>query len=864
MNQPTTDLPVARCLPEIVAAVSQSRPVVLKAPPGAGKTTGVPPALLTAGIAKSGQIVLVQPRRLAARSAAHRIAHLLGADLGKDVGYHVRFDRRATSSTKILAMTTGVLLRRLSSDPLLENAACVILDEFHERSLEMDLVLGMLERIRTTLREDLKLVVMSATLDPTPIVDFLGDATAVTSEGRAYPVDIHYSKSLSRDRIEQQITDVLPDVLRSTAGHVLVFLPGVGEIRRTQRAIEQQGLHRDAVVMPLYGDLSPQDQDAVMAPSDRRKIILATNVAETSVTIPGVTGVIDSGQARVMRFEANVGMPALRLEPISQASAQQRSGRAGRTEPGVCWRLWPANSHRSRRERETPEIERNDFSAAMLTLAAWGERDPADFPWLTPPPPASVHAADKLLRGLGAIDDDASVTAIGMHMLALPLHPRLARFMVAAAQRGVAQQAAIAAALLTERDPFRGADRPIGTIRGRQSNLSHDRADSLSDSHAPSDIVDRVEKLQAFADGDSRIAIQVGVAKQVQRVAKQLLRLVPKAAIAQADDPTKSVDRSDEESLMRALLAAYPDRVARRRNPGSDRGVMVGQRGVKLDSRSVVRSSELFLCIDVDSKGTEALVRAASAVQVEWLDERLIRWVDEPFFNPTTRSVVARRRCYFDDLLLSESPIECKPCETVGQLLFQQARKDIERLFSSKDKEISHFIARVRFVTQHLPELSLPALDQEGIESVLLQLCQSRTSIDELGKAPWLDHFRGRYSYDQLQVIEQNAPDRMTVPSGNSIRIQYADGKPPIMEVRIQELFGWKETPQLAGGQVPLQLHLLGPNRRPQQITEDLANFWSSTYGQVRKDLRRRYPKHHWPEDPTTAKATHNGLKPRS
>ena len=842
------ELPVNECLPDIVAAVDDGLPVVLKAPPGAGKTTGVPPALLNAGIADNGQIILVQPRRLAARTAASRIAKLVGAALGKDVGYQVRFDRKATAATKIVAMTTGILLRRLHADPLLEDISCVILDEFHERSLEMDLALGMIHRIRS-LRPELKLVVMSATLDPEPIVQFLGDAAAVTSEGRAFPVEIQHSKLLSRDYIDQQIVDVLPKVLRSTPGHLLVFLPGVGEIRRTESAISQHGLDRDCVVMSLYGDLPPKEQDAVLSPSDRRKIILATNVAETSITIPGVTGVIDSGQARVMRFDANVGMPALRLEPISQASAEQRAGRAGRTEPGVCWRLWPANTHRSRRERETPEILRNDFCGAMLTLAAWGERDSAAFDWLTPPSTESVAAAKKLLIGLGAIDPDGTITKTGKRMLALPVHPRIARFMVDAAQRGVSKEASIAAALLTERDPFRSANHRVRTIRGKQPTSAA--------AHTSSDIVDRVEKMQAFAAGDSNINIQIGPAKQVQRVANQLSRLVGDIK----PDPDSST-LSDEENLMRALLAAYPDRVARRRQAGSDRGVMVGGRGVKLDNRSLVKSSELFLCIDADSKGSEALVRAASAVQHDWLDETLIREVNEPFFNPTAKGVVARRRRYFDDLLLSESPIECKPSESVAQMLFENTRLDINRLFPAKDKEIGNFIARVRFLAAHMPNSELPTLDDQGLQEILLQLCQSRTGFDQLRKAPWLDHLRGRYDYSQLQIIDKQAPEKMTVPSGNTIRIQYTDGK-PIMEVRVQELFGWKETPRLAGGTVPLQLHLLGPNRRPQQITEDLANFWSTTYTQVRKDLRRRYPKHHWPEDPLTAKATHNGLKPR-
>ena len=653
-----TDLPVTECLGELVEAVRMSTPVVLKAPPGAGKTTGVPPALLQSGVAGGAQVLLVQPRRLAARAAASRLAQLMKVKLGEEVGYHVRFDKRASRNSKLIALTTGVLLRRLQADPLLENVSCVLLDEFHERSLEVDLALGMLHRIRTTLRPELKLLVMSATLDPGPIVGFLGDAVAVTSEGRSFPVDVRYTKMLSRDPAEQQIAAVLPGVLNSTPGHLLVFLPGVGEIRRTRRMIESMGLAKDAAIFELFGDLPPKEQDAVLAESNVRKIILSTNVAETSITIPGVTGVIDSGLARVLRFDAQVGLPKLQLEPISQASAEQRAGRAGRTQAGVCYRLWPAAAHRARRQRDTPEIERCDFSAALLTLAGWGERDVMEFPWLTAPPADAVALAKQLLVRLDAIDHDGGLTALGSQMLALPLHPRLARFMVEAAKLGVSDDAALAAALLTERDPFRGE--------------SHRPAKM----HNGCDVTDRVDRLKAFRSGDTSAVQNVSAAKQVQRVAEQIRRLTESISVTPTDLELKHGDR-----IKRAMLAAYPDRVARRRRPGDNRGVMVGGRGVRLDANSSAGSGELFLCVDVDSKATEAKVRAASVIEETWLDQRLIREVDEPFFNPSLKAVVARRRRYFDDLLLAESPIECKPCPRVAAMLAKHARQK----FSGRD-----------------------------------------------------------------------------------------------------------------------------------------------------------------------------------
>lgn len=835
-----SDLPIVDCLPQILAAVASSTAVVIKAPPGAGKTTGVPLALRQAALAGSGQMLLVQPRRLAARSAASRLSHLIGEPLGSSVGYHVRFDKCLSRDTRLIAMTTGVLLRRLHSDPLLERVTCVLLDEFHERSLEIDLALGMLHRIRS-LRPELKLLVMSATLDPTPIAEYLGNATAVISEGRSYPVTIEYVTAPPRLSIEQQVESVLPGALRATAGHVLIFLPGVGEIKRTRQTLEATRLIRDLRLCELYGDLPSREQDAVLADSPVRKLILATNVAETSLTIPGVTCVIDSGQARVMRFDSHVGLPRLQLEAISQASAEQRAGRAGRTAPGICYRLWPAAAHRARRECDTPEIERGDFSSALLTLAGWGERDIGDFPWLTPPPKDAVDSARRLLARMGAIDEKGGVTPLGNQMLSLPLHPRLSRFMVESKRLDIVDIAASAAALLTERDPFR----PNRNARNAIAKSEHG-----------CDVADRVAQLRtSTAEHDE---VNVNAAKQVRRVAGEIGRMVTSLSC----DPTET-NQSESERLKRALIAAYPDRVARRRGPGSDRGVMVGGRGVRLDARSTVREGEWFLCIDVDSTGTEALVRSASAIDPAWLDTQQIRDVEEPFYNPTLKAVVARRRRYFEDLMLGETPIACLPSPQVAELLADQVRGNVSNMLPSGDQAVAAFIARVRFLTIQMPELKLPPMDDQAIDEVLLSLCQSRTSIAELRAAPWLDHLRSRYDYEQTLRIDNNAPARMLLPSGNSVAIQYVVGKPPFIEVRIQELFGWQVTPRIAGDRVPIQLHLLGPNYRPQQITEDLANFWKCTYGQTRKELRRRYPKHHWPEDPSAAVATRNGLKPK-
>jgi ATP-dependent helicase HrpB len=833
-------LPIVECLDELTSVLAQAQPVVLQAPPGAGKTTGIPPALLNSKAGGDGKTLLIQPRRIAARAAAHRLASMMNCRLGDTVGYHVRFDRCHGKDTRLISMTTGMLLRRIQADPFLEDVSCVVLDEFHERSLEIDLALGMLQRIRTTLRPELRLLVMSATLSPEPIAEFLGNAHTMISEGRSFPVEVRYSDQISQDPVEHQIVQTLPRVLEETPGHVLVFLPGIGEINRTQRALSSCSWANDLQIHRLYGDLPAKEQDAVLRDSEQRRVILSTNVAETSLTIPGVTGVVDSGLVRTMKVDSQIGLPKLEMESVSQASAEQRAGRAGRTSPGVCYRLWPHAIHRSRPAKDTPEITRCDFASALLMLSAWGERDVFEFPWLTPPTPLAVKTAQGLLKQLSAIDTEGRITKLGRHMVSLPIHPRLARFMVEAEQFQIVHEAAIAVAILTERDPLRGIPSESKTI--------HD-----------CDLSDKVERLKSIFSDQRSPHQHLPAIKNAKRIAEQIQRSTSRPQ----NDPSRTVSTEiTDHPLQRALLSAYPDRVARRRDDDPRRGLMVGGRGVRQSKRSAAIQGEFFLCIDIDSQGKEASVHLASVLDRNWLDPNLRREVDEPFFHDSASAVVARRRSYFQDLLISETPIECQPNEETSRILAEHARQNLENCFP-RSKTTNQFIQRVSFLSHHMPELEIPALDSEAIDDTLAELCMTRTSFAELTKAPWLDHLRGRYQYEQMRLIDLHAPVSIIVPSGNEHSITYEQGKPPRMEVRIQELFGWKQTPQVAS-RIPIQLHLLGPNRRPQQITDDLANFWSETYLHVRKELRRRYPKHHWPEDPLNAVPTRNGLKPRN
>lgn len=855
MRPPWADLPITAVLDDVCRAVADPGLLVLKAPPGAGKTTGVPLALRQAGV---GRMLLAQPRRMAARAAADRLASLCGTIVGDEIGYQVRFDRRWGDATSIVAMTTGVLLRRLQTDPFLQTFDAVLLDEFHERSLEVDLALGMLHRLRQTVRPDLKLIVMSATLDPQPIAALLRSAGAasgvpvVESEGRAYPVDVRYAKQPSSDPLQQQIARLLPTAMSATAGDVLVFLPGVGEIRRAEREIAARRAAGDAEVMALYGDMTPDAQDRVLRPSEavRRKVVLATNVAETSVTLPSVTAVIDSGLARVMRYDASRGLPRLEVEPISQASAQQRAGRAGRTGPGVCWRLWPQAMHRARRESDTPEVLRSDLSGAVLQLAGWGERDVLGFPWLDPPHAEAVQRGESLLHQLGALDT-RGITALGREMLSLPVHPRLARLLVEGQRLGVAGAASVIAALLSERDPFRATGRKTSTAYRRDPR----KRSAAPTSCGRSDVVDRWARLERFAQGEEDEGVNAVAARHVYHVAERLAASLPGGV-----GPQRLDGQAAELAIMRALLAAYPDRLAKRRVRGSDRGLMVGGRGVRLASESQLREGELFVCVDVQDSGSDAKVRMASAVQPEWLDSAHMRQVTECFFHPTLQQVAARRRTYWGDLLLTETPTGEIDPDQAAALLHQQALAQWSRIFPAEDPKVVGLLARIRNLAKWMPELELPDVDQQRLQELLPQLCHGRRSFDALRSAPWAETIEGLLAYPQRQQLERHAPQRMQVPSGNVVAIQYEEDKPPQMAVRLQELFGWTESPRIAGGRVPLVLNLLGPNHRGQQITADLASFWQNTYPQVRKDLRRRYPKHHWPEDPLQATATRSGL----
>ncbi len=895
-------LPIDAVLPQLVSALKSSSSVVLRAPAGAGKTTRVPPALLDAGLAGDRQILVLQPRRVAARASARRIAIERGGRLGDEVGYQVRFDEQVSARTRIRVVTEGVLLRMLFDDPFLERLGAVVFDEFHERSLASDLALGMVRRIQQTVRPELRIVVMSATLAAEPIARFLDDCPIVESEGRTFPVEVRYLRLPDQRPIAVQTAEAVVGMLDRTGGDVLVFLPGVGEIRKTQQALEASV--RDIAIMPLYGDLPAEQQDAVLAPGERRKVVLATNVAETSITVDGVTAVIDSGLARVPSFDASSGLDRLELRRCSKASADQRAGRAGRTAPGVCLRLWDERSHAARPDFEEPEVRRVDLAGTVLQLWCWGERDVAAFPWFERPKPAAIEQALELLRRLGAIDE-FDVTPLGQTIARFPAHPRIGRLLLEGAARGCVDRVTVLAALLSERDPFLRDGGGADAVR---------RGPPVARHRSQSDTLDRLSAIEEFAARGTQNSvlgtINMTAARFLLRAAEQFRDMLPRRGRNEIGErggvspmalslspfaPRKSVlSRSERrqsgsprpsESLiesqpplialsamnrgadaapladasdiavLRSLLAAFPDRLAKRRGPRDRRGLMVGGRGVKLAPQSAVDDGDLFLCINVDAGQSEADVREASVIDRDWLPEEQLRTVDEVFFYPTQRRVAARRRTYWADLAIEESTAPLRDAARAAEVLYEAAATQLSLVLPSEDDDVNHFILRVRCLSVWMPPLELPTFDDAQLREVLRSLCEGRTSFDELQKAPWLDYLQAALTPAQQQMLSREAPDRIAVPSGSRVKLQYELGRPPVLAVRMQEVFGLAETPRVAGGRVPVLMHLLAPNMRPEQVTDDLSSFWSNVYPQVRKALRIKYPKHSWPDDPLTATA---------
>ena len=858
-----TPLPIDPRLSEILAELREHRRLVLVAPPGAGKTTRVPPAMVRSGLLTPDHpgVIVLQPRRVAARATAARIADEQNWVLGEEVGYQVRFERRISARTILRIQTEGILNRQLLDDPLLEGVGAVVLDEFHERSLHADLALALLREIQRDVRPDLNIVVMSATLDIEPVARFLDDCPVVRVEGRTFPIDVSYHPSVrpaSPEAIEPLVRELLAN--RSAAGHVLVFLPGMAEIRRIQKAIEPLAADHGAVVLPLHGSLPADEQDLALRPCPQTKIILATNVAETSLTIDGVTTVIDTGLARIAHHDPQRGFDRLDLARISQASAAQRAGRAGRTGPGRCLRLWSEREQRMLAPFELAEVHRVDLCGAVLALHSWGVPDAGQFAWYDRPAPERLDAARRLLVSLGALEPDQNrITPLGRQMLELPVHPRLARLLIAAGREGMIRQGATLAALLSEKDL---AIRESGTGLAATSRRP-------TSARGLSDVLSRIDWLAEaesgrFAPSLQARSIDPAAARQAARARDDLIRVAAKMTTTRGQYSRPG----DDESLLKWLILAYPDRVVRRR--GSEHtGVMVGGRGVRLGRDSIVRDGELFLALDPREErrqGTlELQVSIASIVELSWLEElvpELLRRERATVFDFARERVVGVTRLWYQDLLLREDASQTVDPALASATLAAALRDQAASLFRD-DPAAATWLARFEFVKQAVPELDWPEIGDSAFESMLEQLCQGRTRVDEIRQADKIASLEGLCNPVQRRELGHSAPLTLQVPSGRQLRLVYEPDRPPVLAVRLQEIFGWTETPRLGRGRVPVLLHLLGPNSRPVQITADLKSFWTTTYHQVRKDLRRRYPKHSWPEDPLTAQPSRGpGKKP--
>ncbi len=810
-------------LPDLLRALTSRPNAVVVAPPGSGKTTRVPPALLDGGLVGEGKVLVLQPRRVAARLAAARIADERGVRLGGEVGYRTRFERKVSAATRIELMTEGLLLRRLQDDPFLEGVGAVVLDELHERSLDLDLALALLREVQLAGRDDLLLVAMSATLDPGPVQLFLGGdevCTRIEARGRTFPVELQWLPRPSERRIEDQVASAVRLALQDEPeGHLLVFLPSVGVIERTLRLLGD--LPGGTSVLPLHGSLPPRAQDEALAPSARRKVVLATNVAETSVTFDGVRLVIDSGLAVVPRFDAATGTTRLDRERVARDSADQRAGRAGRTGPGRCLRLWTEAEDRQLAAASTPAVRRSDLAPAALQLLAWGSH-PARFAWYEAPPPGALSQAEDLLARLGATDGDG-LTPLGRQLASLPVHPRLGRLLLAGAELGVLPAAATAAALSDGRD-----------IAGRGARGAPDD-DDLS------------LRLRMVEDAERSGRGRRGALGEVLRVRDQLLAMAERLPIVPAGTPGPG----EAPPLVRALLAGFPDRVALRRGTG-DRYQLASGQGARLGQESAAQGERLVLALALDGgrKGarSEAWIRLAVALRREWLPTET---VEELVFDEERQAVLARRAERYGALLLDEKPSTSRPDPLAVAATLEEAAR-AAGLVPGEDPDAATLLGRIDTLRRVRPELDLPDLSDRT--ALLPALCAGRRSFADLRKARAVPAIRELLTWAQRIALDEDVPERMRVPSGSTVAIGYGtDGSAPVLAARIQQLFGMKETPRLAGGRLPMVVHLLAPNGRPAQVTQDLASFWTNTWPEVRKDLRGRYPKHAWPEDPSDA-----------
>jgi len=827
MDEP---LPIDAALPDLTAALRTANAAVLVAPPGAGKTTRVPLVLAREPWAKDHKILVLEPRRLAARAAAARMAATLGEPVGATVGFRVRFGSKVSRATRIEVVTEGIFTRLVLDDPSLPGVAAILFDEFHERSLDTDLGLALACDVQRGLREDLKLLVMSATLDGARVGRLLGtggkEARVIESAGRAFPVETRYLGRDTREPIERQVADAVLRSLRADQGSLLVFLPGAGEIRRTETLLRERVQDPAIEIVPLFGALEADVQDRAIAPAPagRRKVVLATSIAETSLTIDGVRVVVDCGLARVPHYEPDVGLTRLETVRVSRASADQRRGRAGRTEPGICYRLWDEPQTAALEPASRPEILAADLSGLVLDLSHWGVVDPTSLAFLDPPPAAALAEARALLRELGAIDDAGRITAEGKRLRNLPLPPRLARMVVDAAAVGQATSAAEIAAVLTERG-----------LGGNDVDLGH-RLDEL-----------RRDRSRRAQDG--------------RAMAKRW-----------AESAGERGPGAPQERSPGALLAlAYPDRVAKNRGAGGG-FLLANGRGAAIDPASALSRAPFLAVAEISGTAAQGRIVLAAPLTAAEIETELadhIETRDEITFDPASASLRARRLRRLGDIALAEQPMKLEPDDDTARRLAEGiARLGLDRLPWSK--ALRQWRDRVMFLRRsldpgdgaaELPDLSDAALAANATEWLAPAL-GGKTALVELTGEELSEALHALLPWATRRRLDAEAPTHFSAPSGSSVPIDYGAEEGPKLAIRVQELFGLDRHPSIAGGRVPLTLELLSPAQRPVQVTRDLPGFWRGSYAAVKAEMKGRYPRHPWPDNPLTTPATRRA-KPR-
>ncbi len=913
-------LPIYDIERDIVTRLKTDRRLILSAPTGSGKSTQVPQMLLRHDFLRDGQVVVLQPRRLATRLLAARVAQELDVKLGQEVGYQIRFENVTSARTKIRFVTEGVLLRQMIEDPKLNGVSVLIFDEFHERHLYGDITLARALDLQEQHRSDLSLVVMSATLDAGMLEGYLGEVRSqksevrspnctsrpnselpiptsdfrpptsefrcsiLSSEGRVYPVEIEYAAQpgyTDKRPVWEQAADAFSHYVQSGGeGDVLVFMPGGFEIAQTIEAIRHAPGSKDFILLPLHGELPPRDQDAAVARYGQRKVVVSTNVAETSLTIDGIRLVIDSGLARVARYDPYRGLNTLLVEKISQSSADQRAGRAGRTAPGVCMRLWSREEHGHRAAQELPEVKRLDLAEVVLTLKASGVEDLRNFRWLEKPEEQALAHAEELLLDLGALKPVAAVgdrrevgravpspprrdgdiapykdggtpslperlqiTPIGRKMLAFPLHPRYARMLQAAQEYGCIHQACLVAALTQGRDLLlRNVGREVMSAR---EDLFGEKASS--DFWILMRAWTYAAKNQFRLEVCRKLGIHAVTARQVGPLFEQFLR------IAKSEGLNVEPREIKDEALQKCILIGFSDRVARRLDAGTLRCELVHNRRGVLARESVVQHSPLFVVAEVrevEGKGREmsTILSLATAIEPDWLRELFPDDLKSELrveFDATTKRVQAAELLRFRDLALSAKRIEPPPAEAAARLLADEIIADRLQL-PNWDHGVEQWLARLRLLCQHCPELQLPAITEDDRKHIIEQLCHGAVSYKDIKEREVKPLVMSWLSAAQRELLDKHAPERLTLPNGRTPKVVYEDGKPPHIALRIQELYDVNQTPKIALGRVPVVVHILTPGMKPVQITQDLANFWREQYPRIKSELQRKYPKHLW------------------